>query len=155
MSFDIDAGSGYEDVAAFGKRITDTMLDRHGTYLEKAAELACERARSNLQNNGNIATGELLASIRILEISDNGLTVVFGSDVIQSKYIEKGRGPVEAKEGHTLSWIDKTTGKRIFAKSVKEFAAHPFMEPAVIEIEHDFPEMIVDAEQDFITESSR
>lgn len=87
-------------------------------------------ARSNLQNNANINSGTLLASIRILEEGKNYYLI--GTDIEYAEYIEYGRGPINAKPGKTLHWIDKKTGKDVFAKHADAYPAHPFLEPAVI-----------------------
>lgn len=89
-------------------------------------------AKNNIQQNQNINTGSLLASIQVLEKDTRKHEHTIGSDQPYAYYIEYGRGPVFASEGKTLHWIDKTTGKDVFAKSAKATEPQPFLEPAII-----------------------
>ena len=104
----------------------------------KLGDSIVEEARSNLQNNTNINSGTLLSSIRILDEGSN--YVIIGSDLPYAGYIEYGRGPVRPlKEDGWLHWIDKQTGKDVFAKFAKATEPMPFLEPAVIKHTQDFP----------------
>ena len=108
--------------------------------LYEVANKIIDEARSNLQNNTNIDSGTLLASISVLEEGDNYITV--GSREPYAGYIEYGRGPVKPlKEGGWLHWIDKSSGKDVFAKFANATEPSPFMEPAVIIHTDMFPEL--------------
>ena len=108
--------------------------------LYEVANKIIDEARSNLQNNTNIDSGTLLSSISILEEGDNYITV--GSREPYAGYIEYGRGPVKPlKEGGWLHWIDKSSGKDVFAKFANATEPSPFMEPAVIIHTDMFPEL--------------
>ena len=107
--------------------------------VETANDIIAE-ARSNIQQNQNINSGSLLSSIKIL--ADNGDSLVIGSDMDYAGYIEYGRGPVRPINKQYLSWIDKSSGKRIFAKYAKATEPQPFMEPAVILKLEKFPLII-------------
>ena len=138
------------DIESFGFERTQDILD----YIKKNIDedvmtslyLLCEtivaEARSNLQNNTNIDSGTLLSSIRILEEGDN--FIIIGTDVDYAGYIEYGRGPVRPlKEGGWLHWIDKSSGKDVFAKFANATEPSPFMEPAVVQHTMDFPDIYV------------
>ena len=131
---------------SFGFERTEDVL----TYIKNNIEsdfrdslhILCEtivaEARSNLQNNTNIDSGHLLSSIRILEETDD--YIILGTDVEYAAYIEYGRGPVRPlKEGGWLHWIDKSSGKDVFAKFANATEPSPFMEPAVVQHTLDFP----------------
>ena len=110
--------------------------------LYTVAERIIDEARSNLQNNTNIDSGRLLSSIQILEEGDNSL--VIGSREPYAGYIEYGRGPVKPlKEGGWLHWIDKSSGKDVFAKFANATESSPFMEPAVIVHTDMFPDLYI------------
>ena len=100
----------------------------HQLLLDIVAE-----ARHLLQQHGNIDGGTLLASVRILSEDPTEMKAVVGSDVWYSIFIEFGRGPVRPLDPDGwLHWIDKDTGKDVFAKYAGPTEAMPFMEPAVI-----------------------
>ena len=133
---------------SFGFERTEDVL----AYIQKNIEvdfmeslhILCEtivvEARSNLQNNTNINSGHLLSSIRILEETDDH--IILGTDVEYAAYIEYGRGPVRPlKEGGWLHWIDKSSGKDVFAKFANATEPSPFMEPAVTSMTLNFPEI--------------
>ena len=108
--------------------------------LHTVAEKIIDEARSNLQNNTNINSGTLLASINILEEGENSITV--GSREPYAGYIEYGRGSVRPLDPDGwLHWIDKDTGKDVFAKFAKATEPNPFLEPAVIIHTDMFPEL--------------
>ena len=108
--------------------------------LHTVADKIIDEARSNLQNNTNINSGTLLSSISILEEGDDSITV--GSREPYAGYIEYGRGPIKPlKEGGWLHWIDKDSGKDVFAKFAKATEPNPFLEPAVIIHTDLFPEL--------------
>lgn len=110
--------------------------------LHTTAEAIISEAKSNLQNNTNINSGHLLSSISILEEGDNSITV--GSNVPYAGFIEYGRGPVKPlKEGGWLHWIDKSSGKDVFAKFANATDPMPFLEPAVIIHTDMFPELYI------------
>ena len=108
--------------------------------LHELGESIVAEARSNLQNNTNIDSGRLLSSIMILE--ETGDMIVIGTNSDYASYIEYGRGPVRPlKEGGWLHWIDKTSGKDVFAKFANATEPSPFLEPAVISVTANFPEV--------------
>ena len=80
---------GFEESSIFLKNLSDIDLIE---ILRETAELIIQEAKSNLQNNTNIDSGTLLASISIIEEGDNYISV--GSMEPYAGYIEYGRGPV-------------------------------------------------------------
>lgn len=141
---------GYDEAANFYRSLTATMKERFGTYLEKLADDVIYEAKSNLQNHGNISTGDLLSSIRILENID-GTNILVGSDLPYAGYIEYGRGPVDSKD-KVLHWKDKATGKDVFSRHSNAVEPMPFLEPAVIVKSKKFPEVFVEYESAAIQE---
>ena len=109
----------------------DTNHLLHQLGLDIVAE-----AKSNLHNNTNISMGTLLSSIRILNETKNNIEV--GTDIDYAGYIEYGRGPVRPINAKFLHWIDKASGKDVFAKFAKATEPSPFLEPAVISKTHKF-----------------
>ena len=116
----------------------DDMI--HNILLESAKNIVDE-ARSNLQTNGNINFGDLLASIKVL--FDDGTSIWVGSDLDYAGHIEFGRGPVFPKDPQGwLHWIDKSTGKDVFAKKAGPTEPSPFLQPAVELEAGRFPELL-------------
>lgn len=107
-------------------------LDSHTKEILKVlGDMIVAEARSNLQNNTNINSGTLLSSIMILEEGDD--FIIVGTREEYAGYIEYGRGPIRPKDPDGwLHWIDKQTGKDVFAKFAKATEPMPFMAPAVI-----------------------
>ena len=128
---------GFENNRFFLQSLSDMDLME---LLHETAETIIAEAKSNLQNNTNINSGTLLASISILEEGDNSITV--GSNEPYAGFIEYGRGPVKPLDPDGwLYWIDKDTGKDVFAKFAKATEPNPFMEPAVIIHTNMFPDL--------------
>ena len=137
---------GFEDNRMLLENLSNIDLME---LLRATAEAIISEAKSNLQNNTNIDSGTLLASISILEESDNSITI--GSNEPYAGYIEYGRGPVRPlKEGGWLHWIDKTTGKDVFAKFANATEPSPFLEPAVIIHTDMFPDLYIQQTSEMI-----
>lgn len=130
------------------QRIIDSIPRSQEEFLDEVANAIVDEARSNLQNNGNINTGELLASIKVLRTAP-GLRVV-GSDAKQSVYIEYGRGPVMAKNGKPLRWVDKHTGEVVFSMYSGPVEPSPFFEPAVLAVTQRFKKVYVQKQRAII-----
>ena len=140
MSLEITS-KGFESNEELLKFIRDNIDTHNQEMLHKLGESIVAEARSNLQNNTNINSGNLLSSIIILEEGDD--YIIVGTREDYAGYIEYGRGPVRPlKEGGWLHWIDKS-GKDVFAKFANATEPSPFMEPAVIRVSKDFPELYV------------
>ena len=116
---------------------TDGDLQQALTIL---GDSVVDEARSNLQNNTNINSGALLSSIRILDQGQN--YIVVGSDLPYAGYIEYGRGPVRPINAEWLHWIDKHSGKDVFAKFAKATEPSPFLEPATITQASQFRDVV-------------
>ena len=139
MSVEITS-TGFENNEQVLKYIKDNLDAHHKEMLHLLGETIISEARSNLQNNTNISTGTLHASIMILEEGDD--YIVVGTLEDYAGYIEYGRGPVRPlKEGGWLHWIDKSSGKDVFAKFANATEPSPFMEPAVTSMTLNFPEI--------------
>ena len=139
MSIEITE-KGFENNEQVLKYIKDNLDAHHKEMLHVLGETIISEARSNLQNNTNISTGTLHASIMILDEGDD--YIVVGTLEDYAGYIEYGRGPVRPlKEGGWLHWIDKSSGKDVFAKFANATEPSPFMEPAVTSMTLNFPEI--------------
>lgn len=139
MSIEITS-TGFENNEQVLQYIKDNLDAHHKEMLHLLGETIVSEARSNLQNNTNISTGTLHASIMILDEGDD--YIVVGTLEDYAGYIEYGRGPVRPlKEGGWLHWIDKTSGKDVFAKFANATEPSPFLEPAVISVTANFPEV--------------
>ena len=148
MSVEITS-TGFENNEQVLKYIKDNLDTHHKEMLHLLGETIISEARSNLQNNTNISTGTLHASIMILEEGDD--YIVVGTLEDYAGYIEYGRGPVRPlKEGGWLHWIDKSSGKDVFAKFANATEPSPFMEPAVTSMTLNFPEIYAEKTNEII-----
>lgn len=139
MSFTI-TGKGFQHNKDVINYIKDNIDSHTQEMLISLGETIVAEARSNLQNNTNIDSGTLLSSIMILEENDN--QIIVGTREEYASYIEYGRGPIRPlKEGGWLHWIDKTTGKDVFAKFANATEPSPFLEPAVVSVTANFPQV--------------
>ena len=129
---------GLDNAKSLLDYITKNITEEHKKALKILGDNIVFEARSNLQNNTNINSGHLLSSIKILK--EDEMSIIIGTDEDYAWYIEYGRGPVRPlKEDGWLHWIDKQTGKDVFAKFAKATEPMPFLEPAVIKHTQDFP----------------
>ena len=110
--------------------------------LKKLGDAIIAEAKGNLQNNTNINSGALLSSIGIIEEGHN--YIIVGTNIPYAGYIEYGRGPVRPINAEWLHWIDKQTGKDVFAKFAKATEPMPFLEPAVISESGKFQDVVTE-----------
>ena len=129
MSVEIKTKGHKASINYLSKLIENTDQNLQDALLQIGETVKAE-ARSNLQNNTNINSGTLLSSIDILDSGPN--YVIVGTTIHYAWYIEYGRGPVRPLGDGWLHWIDKQTGKDVFAKFAKATEPSPFLEPAVI-----------------------
>jgi len=115
--------------------------------LDQLANEIISEARSNLQNDTHVYTGELNASIKVLDKGSH--YVIVGSELPYAGYIEYGRGPVRPINAEYLHYFTKD-GKEIFSKFSKATEPSPFLEPAVISKSNKFQDVVV--EQLFVPE---
>ena len=139
MSVSIET-SGMDKARMILDNIEKGIDKKHADILHNLGETIVFEARNNLQNNTNINSGHLLSSIKILKEDETAIWV--GTETDYAFYIEYGRGPIRPlKEGGWLHWIDKSTGKDVFAKFANATEPMPFMEPAVVRVSLDFPNL--------------
>ena len=111
--------------------------------LKKVADDIIYEARSTLQNNQNINSGDLIANTGI--ISEEKDKITLGNPLEYAGYIEYGRGPVIPKDPDgVLHWIDKTTGKDVFSKYAAATDPMPFLEPEIIKQSKIFGDLYVE-----------
>ncbi len=128
------------NMVAKDKQKTDQMINGIRKTLDSTiegllsnlAEQIIYEAKNNIQQNQNINSGDLLSSIDVLERDPSNHSITIGSTLFYAHYIELGRGEIFPVNKEFLSWIDKRTGKRVFAKHAKATEPQPFLEPAVI-----------------------
>ena len=128
-------------------------IDRATTFLSSLDEFSalCDsivaEARSNLQNNLSVVTGELLGSIAVISIKneDGDAHALIGTESEYAWYVEMGRGPVEPVTATVLHWIDKYTGEDVFATHAGPAEPRPFLWPAVIAETAKFSNVFSDA----------
>ena len=144
-------------VTARGFKNNHTMLDEIvgniddeiSSVLHRIGEDIVAEARHNVQQNRSIDSGTLISSIRILSEDDTSITV--GTDEKYAEYIEYGRGPVNPKDPDGwLHWIDKNTGKDVFAKHAKATEPRPFLQPAVEKHTRRIRDVYVEENEHFI-----
>ena len=109
--------------------LINSLDDTLNTSLHELGETIVSEARNNLQNDTHVYTGELNASVKILEEGDK--YIVVGTRLPYAGYIEYGRGPVKPVNAQFLHYFTKD-GKEIFSKFSKATEPSPFLEPAVI-----------------------
>lgn len=98
--------------------------------LQKIVELIIIEAKSNLQNNRALVTGDLMNSLKVFE--EGKYTIEFGSDKDYAYWVEYGRGPVFPVNKKVLHWIDPETGKDVFARYSGPTQGIHFMESAIL-----------------------
>ena len=139
MSVSIET-SGMDKARMILDNIEKGIDKKHSEIIHDLGERIVFEARSNLQNNTNINSGNLLSSIKILK--EDELSIWIGTETDYAFYIEYGRGPVRPlEEGGWLHWIDKSSGKDVFAKFANATEPIPFLEPAVVSVSLDFPNL--------------
>ena len=139
MSVSIET-SGMDKARMILSNIEQGIDKKHSEIIHQLGERIVFEARNNLQNNTNINSGHLLSSIKILKEDEHSIWI--GTETDYAYYIEYGRGPVRPlKEGGWLHWIDKSSGKDVFAKFANATEPMPFLEPAVVTVSLDFPNL--------------
>jgi len=118
-------------------------LDKNqNLLLHQLGEDIVVEAQQNLVGNANINSWELFDSIQILEEGDK--YIIVGTNKDYAGFIEYGRGPVRPVTAKVLHWIDKDTGKDVFAMFSKATNPMPFMEPAVISKSANFVDVFAE-----------
>lgn len=107
---------------------------------EKLLDTIVADARSNVQNNTSIVSGDLHASIQVFRVGE--LEGDVGTDLDYAEWVEYGRGPVVPVNAKFLHFFTKD-GKEIFTKFVGPAEPRPFMEPAVISNTEQFPNLAI------------
>lgn len=123
-------------------KLTQQVIDNAGKaiaeQLVNLVENILAEARSNLQNNSSVVTGELVGSLKIFDVTEN--SIVFGSDKEYAAYVEYGRGPVEPVNKKVLHF--KIDGKEVFTGYAGPAEPKPFLEPAVLRYLPEFQIML-------------
>ncbi len=140
----------YDKVGRFHDALTKNMSERFGVYNQKAADMAVDLARNNLQNNGSINSGELLGDIGIKENNNKGMDILIGTYKPWAIYIEFGRGPIRPVTAKVLHWKDKDTGDDVFSMYAGPTEPEPFFEPAIIVVKSKYKELVITNESRFI-----
>jgi len=131
---------GHKASMEYLSSLITSMDDDLDSALLKLANDIISEARSNLQNETHVYTGELNASIGVLEQAKHSITI--GTTLPYAWYIEYGRGPVRPVNAKFLHYFTKD-GKEIFSKFSKATEPSPFLEPAVISKSSKFQDVVV------------
>lgn len=77
-------------------------------------------------------SGQLAGSIKVLPVKISSTTIEggYGTSLFYAYFVERGRGWVFPIRARMLSWIDRSSGKRVFAMSARPSSPKPFMEPS-------------------------
>jgi len=103
--------------------VTDEMRDA----TERATGMLMNEARQMVR----VRTGETRRMIgRTVRVVSGSAVGEVRSAAPWSRYLEHGRGPIEAAPGRVLRWVSPT-GAVIYARRVGPAAAQPFMAPAL------------------------
>lgn len=133
---------GIKQAIEINDEISKSLDELNLQQLRELAESIIVEAGLNLQSNGNVMTGELLKSIKILSEGTN--YVVVGTDSEHAIFIEFGRGPVFSVNGKVLHWKDPFSGEDVFAKSSDATEPTPFLQPAVTRKTKKFKDVYVE-----------
>jgi len=132
---------GYKAGEGYLSELVDNLEGDLNQALLILADDIIQEARSNLQNSTHVYTGELNASISVLETGPN--YIVVGSRLPYAVYIEFGRGPVRPINKKFLHYFTKD-GKEIFSKFSKATEPSPFLFPAAIMKAGQFKDVVIE-----------
>lgn len=78
-------------------------------------------------------SGGLIDSVRVVPTKVQGTTISggYGAFIFYAYWVEHGRGAVRPVRARVLSWIDRWSGERKFARFVGPAAPRPFLEPTI------------------------
>ena len=107
--------------------------DNRINALKAGGNVVRNHAKLNIMSQGLVDIGTLKGSISVEKDTDT--TVAIGTNIKYGHIHEVG-GTIVPRKAKMLSWIDKQTGNRIFAKSV-HIPARPYLRPALDENESD------------------
>ena len=117
----------YRDLARSDLRDIAWLVQR------TARQLAPVGSYTYVDQAGNQHPGHLRKSIKANKVADGVWRVAV--EAPYGRYVEYGTRPhvIRPKYGTVLSWIDKTTGERVYAREVHHpgTAPRPFWTPAV------------------------
>jgi hypothetical protein len=143
MSLSIDGSDAQEaadELDALTDEISDAIKDEFAALLEAVVD----EARSNVQNNTSIITGDLHASIQVFEAgrTPTGYYGVVGTELEYAVFVEYGRGAVRPVIAKVLHWIDPDTGKDVYSMYSAPSEPQPFFEPAIIVMSEAFAQQL-------------
>lgn len=136
----------FDDAAAFAARLTQApqiVEEEMLTATNRSLMQGIDMAMAKITENDSVVTGDMRRSVGIQQAASfsGGMSSgAFGPSVDYAYLVEKGRGPVVAKEGGALVFKPhekygipvkkkgKFAGMAVF-KSVKAADPKPFMEP--------------------------
>lgn len=103
-----------KSIRVIGRAIELTGVDISSKDLHEIGNTIVAELRSEIQNRGDVVTGNLLSSVQVFEETPTSVTL--GSDASYAPIYEFGRGPVTPKNAKVLHWIDPHTGEDVFSK---------------------------------------
>jgi TRAP-type mannitol/chloroaromatic compound transport system substrate-binding protein len=118
----------------------DEAADETDPAIDDAVETSAFAVRRKARRLVSVQSGRLKRSIQVRRLRDAHYMV--GSDLDYAEWVEKGRGPVVAKNADALKFtID---GQTVFRQRVGPAAPRPFMRPALQLESEDLPDHIKD-----------
>ena len=113
------------------------------TGLKAGGLLMTGYVKRNIVEQKLVDTGNLLNSIGLKDVAlyDGGGYVNVGTNVVYARIHEFG-GVIKPVRAKMLSWIDKETGKRIFAHKAV-IPARPYMRPAIESHKDDVAKTVI------------
>lgn len=98
------------------------------------------RASAIAKSNASTRSGRLKRSIDYTQLEDG--TWVIGSPLDYAEWVEKGRGPVRAKDAEALRFT--INGRTVFADNVGPAEPQPFLRPALLRNRDNFTDNLED-----------
>lgn len=138
---------GFQNNRSLLNELKDNQDEEIQKLLVNIGNFIVDDAKHTLQQNQNIDSGRLLASVKILDEKKHEITV--GSDAFHAQFIEFGRGPIFAAPGKVLHFITKD-GVEVFTHSSKAVEPMPFLGPAVEKHTRGFSDLYVEQNEAII-----
>jgi hypothetical protein len=142
MSFFLEHVQGLYDSIDDLQKLEFTFEQMLKEKFQELLESIISEARSNLQNNPSVVTGDLNASLQVLSYDAELLDGEVGTELFYAWWVEYGRPEIYPVVAKVLHWIDPQTGADVFSKYSPPTNGEPFLEPAVIVKTEGFADIV-------------
>lgn len=128
-------GMNFDDARAFAARLAQApqiVEDEMLKAVNRSMSQGIDMAQAKITENDSVVTGDMRRSTAVQQsatFSGGVASGAFGPSVPYAALVERGRGPVVAREGKTLRFIPKGSGQAVYRKRVRPAKAKPFMGP--------------------------